>query len=136
MVARARGGPAGLIPSLLVSVLVGVALVAIVVDIPLFARLTVTDSQIVAALLLVRFLVALPVGAFVGGWLLTAVGLRRYNAAVAVLPDQASTAALAAAGVVQVQDGVLGRGDSGPHRSRHRYDPWWSQIAWKWCTGP
>jgi len=139
MVARARGGPAGLIPSLLVSVLVGVALVAIVVDIPLFARLTVTDSQIVAALLLVRFLVALPVGAFVGGWLLTAVGLRRYNAAVAVLPDQASTphwlprgscrcktvflggaiAARIAAGIAMTLGGPRSRGSGVPVR-----DPW------------
>jgi len=183
--------------SLLVSVLVGVALVAIVVDIPFLARLTVTGSQTTAALLLVRFLVALPLGAFAGGWLLsrlgpavvaatglalagtalalmsgwghgslqswsttpvlalaglglglalapvnaaaladapadahgvvialvvlarmigmvvglallTAVGLHRYYAAVAALPDQGNTAALAAAGVVQVQTVFLG----------------------------
>lgn len=197
MVASASGGPPALIPSLLVSVLAGVALVAIVVDLPLFARLTVTDSQTAAALLLVRFLVVLPIGAFAGGWLLnrrgpavvasaglllagiglglmsgwgpgslqswsatpvlalvglglglalapvnaaaladapsdahgvvsslvvlarmvgmivglallTAVGLRRYYATVAALPDQANTAALAAAGVVQVQTVFLG----------------------------
>jgi MFS family permease len=183
--------------ALLVSVLVGVALVAIVVDIPFLARLTVTSSQTTAALLLVRFLVALPLGAFVGGWLLsrfgpalvaatglalagaglalmsgwghgslqswsttpvlalaglglglalapvnaaalaeapadahgvvsslvvlarmigmvvglallTAIGLHRYYAAVAALPDQGNTAALAAAGVVQVQTVFLG----------------------------
>jgi hypothetical protein len=60
-----------LIPALLVSVLVGVALVAIVVDVPFLARLTMTDSQTAAALLLVRFLVAVPVGALAGGWLLS-----------------------------------------------------------------
>jgi MFS family permease len=197
MANAANGGHSTLIPALLVSMLVGVALVAIVVDIPLFARLTVTGSQTTAALLLVRFLVALPIGAFAGGWLLnrlgpavvasaglllagtgllimsgwghgslqswsttpvlalaglglglalapvnaaaladapsdahgvvsslvvlarmvgmvaglallTAIGLRRYYATVAALPDQANTAALAAAGVVQVQTVFFG----------------------------
>ena len=197
MVTRGNTGSSSLVPALLVSLLVGVALVAIVVDVPFLARLTVTGSQTTAALLLVRFLVALPVGAFVGGWLLnrrgpavvaasglllagiglalmsgwghgslqawsttpvlglaglglglaiapvnaaalaeapadahgvvsslvvlarmtgmvvglallTAVGLRRYYAAVAALPDQGNTAALAAAGVVQVQTVFLG----------------------------
>lgn len=60
--------------SLVVSLLVGAALIAAVVDIPLFARLTVhPDSQLLAALVLVRFLVALPVGALIGGWLLKRV---------------------------------------------------------------
>lgn len=44
----------------------------------------------------------------VGLALLTAVGLRRYYAAVAALPDQSNTSALAAAGVVQVQTVFLG----------------------------
>ena len=48
------------------------------------------------------------VGMVVGLALLTAVGLRRYYAAVAALPDQSNTAALAAAGVVQVQTVFLG----------------------------
>jgi MFS family permease len=197
MARGATGGRSALIPALVVSVLVGVALVAIVVDVPFLARLTMTGSQTTAALLLVRFLVALPVGAFVGGWLLnrvgpatvasaglvvagtglvlmsgwgpgslqswsttpvlaiaglglglalapvsaaalaqapgdahgvvsslvvlarmvgmvaglallTAIGLRRYYATVAAMPDQANTAALAAAGVVQVQTVFLG----------------------------
>ena len=191
-----RGG-SRVVPALLVSVLVGVALVAIVVDVPVLARLTVTASQTTAALVLVRFLVAVPVGALVGGWLLrrlgpalvaasglvlagtglvimsgwghgslqswsatpvlvlvglglglaiapvnaaalssapgdahgvvsslvvlarmvgmvvglallTAIGLRRYYAAVAALPNQQDPAALAAAGVVQVQTVFLG----------------------------
>lgn len=63
-----RGG-SPVVPALLVSTLAGVALVAIVVDIPVLARLTVTSSQTAAALLLVRFLVAVPVGALAGGWL-------------------------------------------------------------------
>jgi len=53
-----------------VSFLVGAALIAALVDIPFFARLTVYgDSQLDAALVLVRFLAALPVGAVLGGWL-------------------------------------------------------------------
>ena len=70
--------------SLLVSLLVGASLIAALVDIPFFARTTVyPDSQLDAALVLVRFLLALPVGAVLGGWavrrfspgLLTAVGM-------------------------------------------------------------
>ena len=57
--------------SILVSLFVGAALIAALVDIPFFARLTVAqNSQLDAALILVRFLVALPVGALLGGWLL------------------------------------------------------------------
>jgi MFS family permease len=55
-----------------VSLLVGVALVAVIVDVPLLARLTVTDDETRAALVLVRFLLAVPVGALLGG-----VALRR-----------------------------------------------------------
>jgi len=56
--------------SLVVSFFVGAALVAALIDIPIFARTTVySDSQVLAALVLVRFLVALPVGAVLGGYL-------------------------------------------------------------------
>jgi len=56
--------------SLLVSFLIGAALIAALIDIPIFARTTIhRESQLMAALVLVRFLVALPVGAVVGGWL-------------------------------------------------------------------
>ncbi|HLN76522.1 MAG TPA: MFS transporter [Nocardioidaceae bacterium] len=56
--------------SLLVSFFVGAALIAALVDIPIFARVTVyPDSQLMAALVLVRLLVALPVGALLGGYL-------------------------------------------------------------------
>ncbi|HEY3530893.1 MAG TPA: MFS transporter [Nocardioides sp.] len=70
--------------SLLVSFFVGAALIAALIDVPIFARTTVyADSQVLAALVLVRFLVALPVGAVVGGYLtrtyaaaaVTAVGM-------------------------------------------------------------
>jgi MFS family permease len=70
--------------AILVSFFVGAALIAALIDIPLFARTTVhRDSQLMAALELVRFLVALPVGAVLGGYLtrrfsaglITAVGM-------------------------------------------------------------
>lgn len=57
--------------ALLVSSFVGAALIAALIDIPLFARTTVyPDDQLPAALVLVRFLLALPVGAVVGGYLI------------------------------------------------------------------
>ncbi len=65
-------GALGAMPAwgaLVVSFFVGAALIAALVDIPIFARITVHgDSQLAAALVLVRFLVGLPVGAFLGGW--------------------------------------------------------------------
>ena len=60
--------------AMLVSFFVGAALIAALIDIPIFARTTVyADSQLMAALVLVRFLVALPVGAVVGGYLTRSV---------------------------------------------------------------
>ena len=55
--------------ALAVSFFVGASLIAALVDIPIFARVTVyPDSQLDAALVLVRMLVALPVGALAGGY--------------------------------------------------------------------
>ncbi len=77
-----------------VSLFIGAALIAAVVDIPLFARTTrYQDSQLMAALVLLRFLVALPVGAVVGGYLLrrvpsgviTAVGMTLSATAFALM---------------------------------------------------
>lgn len=63
--------------ALVVSFFIGASLIAALVDIPFFARLTIyRNSQLDAALVLVRFLVALPIGALLGGWL-----LKRINAA-------------------------------------------------------
>jgi hypothetical protein len=56
--------------ALLVSFFIGAALIAALIDIPIFARTTVyPDSQLLAALVLVRFLIAVPVGAVAGGYL-------------------------------------------------------------------
>jgi hypothetical protein len=63
-----------LVWALVVSVLVGVALVAVVVDVPLLARLLPGTDRTEAALVLVRFLVAVPVGALAGGWALRHLG--------------------------------------------------------------
>ena len=60
--------------SLFVSLLVGAALVAVVVDVPVLARLTDAYDETGAALVLVRFLLAVPVGALVGGWSLRRLG--------------------------------------------------------------
>jgi MFS family permease len=60
--------------ALAVSFLVGTALVAVIVGIPLLSRLTVSMDQTVAAFELLKFLVAVPVGAVLGGWLLRWLG--------------------------------------------------------------
>ncbi|MGH3456676.1 MFS transporter [Aeromicrobium sp.] len=82
---RQRTAPLPLVPrgalssrpawgALVVSFFVGASLIAALVDIPFFARLTVhRESQLDAALVLLRFLIALPIGAVVGGWLLRRV---------------------------------------------------------------
>jgi MFS family permease len=62
--------PTGAWGALLVNLFVGVALVAALVDVPLFARATTTPGdQFGAALVLLRLLIAVPVGAVAGGWL-------------------------------------------------------------------
>jgi len=62
--------PTGAWGAMLVNLLVGVALVAALVDVPLFARATTTPGdQLGAALVLLRLLIAVPVGAVTGGWL-------------------------------------------------------------------
>ena len=75
--------------AILVSFFVGAALIAALIDIPLFARTTIhRDSQLMAALVLVRFLVALPVGAVLGGYL-----TRRFSAGVITAVGMATAAA-------------------------------------------
>ena len=65
------------IGSLLTNLAVGAALMAALVDVPVFARTTVdADSQVGAALVLARLLVAVPVGAVLGGLLVGRAGYR------------------------------------------------------------
>jgi MFS family permease len=91
--------------SLAVSFFVGAALIAALVDVPVFARLTThPDSQLGAALVLLRFLLALPVGALTGGWL-----VRRFSAglvtAVGMLAAAAAFATMTTWGIRSL-DGV------------------------------
>ena len=100
----------------MVNALLGAALVAAVVNVPIFARVTrYPDSQLAAALVLLQFLAALPVGAVAGGWLshrlppraVAAAGLALGAGGLAVmatwdagaLGDPASTVALVTAGL-------------------------------------
>ena len=113
---RNRAAPHPLVPpatlgaraawgSLVVSFFIGSALIAALVDIPIFARVTVYgDSQLSAALVLVRFLVGLPVGAVAGGWL-----THRLPAGVVT----ACGMALACAGFVQMSEWGLETLESG-----------------------
>ncbi len=80
---RGRVGPA-----LLVSLCVGTAIVAIVVDVPLLARLTEGTTETEAAFVLLQFLIAVPVGAVLGGVL-----LKRTGPALVAAPGLALTAA-------------------------------------------
>ena len=94
---RQRTAPRPLVPrgalssrpawgALVVSFFVGASLIAALVDIPFFARLTVhRESQLDAALVLLRFLIALPVGAVLGGWLLRRVPAHVLTAVAMIL---------------------------------------------------
>lgn len=85
----ARGVVHGrVLPALVVSLLVGTAIVAIVVDVPLLARLTAGTTETEAAFVLVQFLVAVPVGAVTGGML-----LRKLGPGLVAAPGLAVTAA-------------------------------------------
>jgi MFS family permease len=66
---------------LAVNVAVGAGLMAALVDVPLFARSTVDpSSEVAAALVLLRFLLAVPVGAVAGGFLCRHRGRARWVA--------------------------------------------------------
>ena len=102
-----------------VSFLVGAALIAALVDIPFFARLTVAgDSQLEAALVLVRFLAALPVGAVLGGVLtrrvapgpVTALGMALAAAGFGVMATWDATALLSPTSTVPLVLAGLGFG--------------------------
>jgi len=68
--------------ALLTNMAVGAALMAALLDVPILARATVfPNSQLDAALVLLRLLVGVPIGAVLGGWLSQRVGNRAVAAA-------------------------------------------------------
>ena len=55
--------------SMLVSLLLGAALIAVMIQVPVYARTALTgETQLDAAVYLMRFLAGMPVGALLGGW--------------------------------------------------------------------
>ncbi|HET7326129.1 MAG TPA: MFS transporter [Nocardioidaceae bacterium] len=105
--------------ALAVSFFVGSALIAALVDVPIFARLTVyPDSQLGAALILVRFLAALPVGALLGGYLvrhvaaglLTAAGMLLAAAAFVAMTQWERESLRSLAATITLVAGGLGFG--------------------------
>ncbi|TMB92548.1 MAG: MFS transporter [Chloroflexi bacterium] len=80
--------------SMLTNVAAGAALIAALVDVPIFARTTAfTDSQLGAALVLLRFLIGIPLGAVLGGFALRRAG-NRMVAAVGLMVAAASLLAM------------------------------------------
>jgi MFS family permease len=84
---RETRAPAALVPlrqlrdpaaagALLCNLAIGAGLMAALVDIPIFARATAYGSQLGAALVLLRLLAAVPVGAVLGGILCERLGYR------------------------------------------------------------
>lgn len=60
----------------LASLMVGIGLIVALISVPLFANLVLVESPLEGGLTLMRLTVAVPVGAFLGGWLGTRIGLR------------------------------------------------------------
>jgi MFS family permease len=82
LVATAELRSPGAYGALLTNLAVGAALMAALLDIPVLARATVDpNSQLGAALVLLRLLVGVPVGAVAGGWLSQRLGNRLVAAA-------------------------------------------------------
>jgi MFS family permease len=84
---REMRAPAALVPlrqlrdpaaagALLCNLAIGAGLMAALVDVPIFARATAYGSQLGAALVLLRLLAAVPVGAVLGGFLCEWLGYR------------------------------------------------------------
>lgn len=67
---------AGFIGSMVANVLIGAALIAALVDVPLLARLVFDLDQLGSGLLLTQFLLGVPVGAVAGGFAAARFGLR------------------------------------------------------------
>jgi MFS family permease len=66
------------------NVLIGAALIATLVDVPLLGRLVFSQTQLDSGLLLTQFLVGVPVGAIAGGVIASRVG-NRITAAAGIL---------------------------------------------------
>ena len=100
------------------------ALIAALIDIPIFARTTIyRDSQLMAALVLVRFLVALPVGAV----------RRRLPDPPRCPPGVVTAVGMALRGGRLRADGAVGRGH--PATTRRPTSPWCSAASasgWRW----
>jgi MFS family permease len=80
--------------ALLTNLAIGAALMAALLDVPVLARATVfPNSQLGAALVLLRLLVGVPIGALVGGWLSQRAG-NRTIAAVGMAMTAASFAVM------------------------------------------
>jgi MFS family permease len=62
--------------SSMLSLLLGVVLIVALVNVPLFAYAVLGESHLGAGLTLLRLTVMIPVGAFIGGWLVSHVGAR------------------------------------------------------------
>ena len=81
--------------ALLTNLAVGAALMAALLDVPVLARATVfPNSQLGAALVLLRLLIGLPLGAVLGGWLSQRVG-NRVTAAVGMVLTAAAFGVMA-----------------------------------------
>ena len=77
LIAAAELRSPGAYGALLANLAVGAALMAALLDIPVLARATVDpNSQLGAALVLLRLLVGVPIGAVAGGWLSQRIGNR------------------------------------------------------------
>ena len=77
LIAAAELRSRGAYGALLTNLAVGAALMAALLDIPVLARATVDpNSQLGAALVLLRLLVGVPIGAVAGGWLSQRIGNR------------------------------------------------------------
>jgi MFS family permease len=77
LIAAAELRSRGAYGALLTNLAVGAALMAALLDIPVLARATVDpNSQLGAALVLLRLLVTVPIGAVAGGWLSQRLGNR------------------------------------------------------------